>query len=229
MAAPKKLPLALAKNAAAKVTAAKEAALARAEDDLALIARKKLEIGDAFYEIGEALVRLRAKGVVALLGYASFAELCEARLEMSVARAEWLVAIASRVRREDALRWGQEKTVALLQIANATSADDTPGQIAGGSLKLPGGKRLDVEASSARALKLVAKALRSKRGEGSARGRTTTRTERSLAATLEKRLRAEDVEAKVVAVATRPGAVSKLRIELPADALAALRVALRGV
>jgi hypothetical protein len=224
-----KLPPALAKRAAATATAAKKRALARAADDLALIARKKLEIADAFYEIGEALVRLRADGIPQLLGYASFAELCETRLELSLTRAESLVSIASRVRREDALRWGQDKTAALVEIANATSADDTPGEIAQGSLKLPGGKRLDVEKSSARTLKDLAKQLRAKRGTGSARGRTTTKQERALADTLAKRLVADGLEAKVAAVATKPGSVSKLRIELPADALAALRVALRGL
>lgn len=63
---------------------------------------------------------------------------------------------------------------------------------------------------------------------GSVRGRTTTREERRLASDLERRLREEGLEARVEAVATKPGAVSKLRIEVPADALAVLRAALRG-
>jgi hypothetical protein len=223
------LPPALAKRAAATATSAKKRALARAADDLALITRKKLEIADAFYEIGEALVRLRADGIPQLLGYANFAELCETRLELSLTRAEALVAIASRVRREDALRWGQDKTAALVEIANATGADDTPGEIAQGSLKLPGGKRLDVEKTSARTLRQLAKDLRAKRGTGGARGRTTTKQERALAEMLAKRLADEGLEVRVAAVATKPGMVSKLRIELPADALGALRVALRGL
>ena len=227
--APKKLPAALAKNAAAKAEAAKRTLLARAKDDLALIARKKVEIGEAFYEIGEALARLRAAPVPRLLGFASFADLCEVGIEISVTRAEQLIAIASRVRREDALRWGQEKTAALLEIANATAADDTPGDLAAERLKLPGGARLDVEKTPARRLREIAKQLRAKRGKGSARGRTTTAEERKLAGEIEKRLRAEGLEAKVAAVATKPGSVSKLRIEVPADAVAALRAALCGI
>jgi hypothetical protein len=227
MPARKKLPVALVKNAAEKAQAAKKSLLARAKADLALIARKKLEIADAFYEIGEALARLHAAPIPKLLGHASFAELCEQRLEMSVARADRLIAIATRVRREDALRWGQDKTTAILEIASATSADDTPAEVAAGTVKV-GGKAIDVERTSARRLTELAKTIRAKRGAGSVRGRTTTREERKLASDLERRLHEEGLEARVEAVATKPGAVSKLRIEVPADALAVLRAALRG-
>jgi hypothetical protein len=222
-----KLPAPLAKNAAKKKAAGKATLLAKASADLALIAQKKEEIADAFYEIGEALVRLREPTIVEALGHASFADLCEARLEISLARADRLIAIATRVRREDALRWGQEKATAILEITNATAADDTPREVAAGTLKLPGGKKLDVDKASARTLTELAKTLRQKRGKGSVRGRTTTREERKLASDLQKRLVAEGLEASVVAVATKPGTTSKLRIEVPADALAVLRAALR--
>lgn len=50
------------------------------------IARKRLQIADAFYEIGEALARLHAAPVPKLLGHASFAELCERMTASSASR-----------------------------------------------------------------------------------------------------------------------------------------------
>lgn len=229
MVATKPLPAALARNAAAKADAAKTTLLSKANDDLALIARKKLEITESFYEIGEALARLRKDPVPKVLGFTSFAALCEERIEMSVTRADHLIAIAARVRREDAIRWGQEKTLALLEIANATATVDTPRELAAAVLTLPGGKRVDIEKASARQLAEIAKSIRAKRGKGSVRGRTTRPEERKLAVALERRLQAEGIVARVRAVATSPGQVSKIRIEVPADALAILRAALRGV
>ena len=63
MPARKKLPPALAKNALAKAEVARAKLLRRAHDDVSLIKRKQTEITDAFYDIGEALIRLRAPGM----------------------------------------------------------------------------------------------------------------------------------------------------------------------
>jgi hypothetical protein len=226
MAGKKKLPTALARRAAEKAEAAKERGVAEARSIIAEIKRKQAQISDAFFDIGELLLRLKKANAPKLLGRASFADLVEQDLRMSVTRADWLVAVVQRVRRDDALRWGEDKTMALLELTNATKASDTPSMLAAEKLKTPNGKRLDVDTASTADIRRYAKTLRAKRGKGSLRGRTTTPAERRIAKAIAAALHREGVEAKAEAVATKPGQVSKLRVEVPMDQLRALRFAL---
>ncbi len=229
MAAKRKLPTALARRAAEKAEAAKQRGVAEARAVIAEIRRKQAQISDAFFDIGELLLRLKKANAPKLLERGSFAELVEQDLHMSVTRADWLVAVVQRVRRDDALRWGEDKTMALLELTNATKASDTPSMLAAEKLKTPNGKRLDVDAASTADIRRYAKVLRSKRGKGSLRGRTTTPEERRVAKGIETAMRREHIEAKAEAIATKPGQVSKLRVEVPMDRLAVLRFALAHV
>ena len=163
------------------------------------------------------------------LGRASFGEVCEKDLSMSTTRADWLVAVAQRVRRDDALAWGQDKTMALLELSNATTASDTPSMLEAEKLRAPGGKRFDLARASAAEIRRFAKTLRTRRGKGSARGRTTTPAERGVAMAIARALHGEGVEGTAVAVATKAGQVSKLRVEVPIDRLEVLRDALSAV
>lgn len=224
----KKLPLALAKNALEKAEGARARLLERARDDVALVVRRRGEITDAFYDIGEALLRLREDPVPRLLGRSGFAELCTKDLGISATRAGELVAVVTRVKRSDALRWGQDKTIALLSLASASDQVETPGMLQAGKLRLHSGKRLDLETTSAQDIRALAKEERSRR-PSTKRGRTTTAAERAAAAQLERALRSAGVKsATVEALATRPGAISDVRIRLPVDKLETLRGALRG-
>src|SRR5262245_39676482 len=110
-AAPKRaLPAALLKRAEA-LAAKKRAELAeRGREDVALIKQKQAEIVGGFFDIGAALQRLGQPGVAEAMGFGSFVDLVEAELSMSIAKARDLVAIATGVKRSDALRWGQEKS-----------------------------------------------------------------------------------------------------------------------
>jgi hypothetical protein len=225
----RKLPTALAKRAVATAEAAQKRALTEARAVIAEIRRKQAQIADAFYDIGELLVRLKRPVAIRALGRTSFGEVCEKDLGMSTTRADWLVAVVQRVRRDDALQWGQEKTMALLELSNATALKDTPSMLEAERLRTPSGKRLDLARSSAAEIRRYAKALRTRRGKGSVRGRTTTPDERRIAKTIERSLRDEGVEAKAVALATKAGQVSKLRVEVPMDRLDVLRFALSAV
>ncbi len=161
------------------------------------------------------------------LGHESFAALCDERLGLSLTTAARLVSIVARVKREDAIRWGQERTAALIEVANATPGLDTPGMLKLEQLKLPSGRRVDPERDSVRALKEAASALRRARHEAARRGRTTTSVERKEAARLQRALRARGVTVAVArAVATKPGRVSLLRIDVPFDRLGDLRLEL---
>jgi hypothetical protein len=64
----KALPAALATRANAAASARLARIVAEAKRDLALIKRRRAGIADAFYDIGEALVRLKRREVVIALG-----------------------------------------------------------------------------------------------------------------------------------------------------------------
>lgn len=225
-------------NAALVANAAKSAEqrLARlrsqAQDDIDLVKVKQTQIVDAFYEIGQALVRLKADGVAQAMGREGFADLLEKELGMSLTTAERLMSIVLHVRRADALRWGQDKSSALVELAKATAdPTDSPKTIVSKKkLKLASGRVLDLEAAKPSEILDAAKAerLRRQRDGKARRGRTTTAEERALAGEIEKALHAAGVaEAKVEALATKPGQAANLRIErVPIDRIAALRTAL---
>ncbi|HEY8078180.1 MAG TPA: hypothetical protein VIF62_28830, partial [Labilithrix sp.] len=97
---------------------------------------------------------------------------------------------------------------------------------------LPHGKSLDVRTASTRAIEQAAKTIRqATRAAKPRRGRTTTADERALAAAAQRALRAAGLaRAIVVAVATKPGEVSDLRIQhVPADRLSHLARALAAL
>lgn len=221
-AAKKKVPKALAERAHALAQASKQRLLKQAREDVALIKRRKAEISEAFYDIGEALVRLRKEPIPKLLGYDGFADLCTRGLALSPTTAAELIDVVERLPRRDALKWGKEKAHALVALADATPTRDTPQKID------PKVLRRDPKTVTVRELRDLAKKERAKK-PATRRGRTATADERALAARLQAALRkAGHREAEVVAVATKPGAPSKLRIELPIDGLEALSKALRA-
>ncbi|MBI2395870.1 MAG: hypothetical protein HYV09_40275 [Deltaproteobacteria bacterium] len=223
--ATKKLPKTLAESTRKKADAARARLLARAREDVALIKRRKQEITEAFYDIGEALLRLRKEPIPKLLGYDGFGELCSRGLGIAASSANDLIAIVTRVSRRDALKWGKEKTLALVALADATPAEDEPTAIDAKALE-----GLDPNKASVRELKAPAKAQRTvaKQKGAASRGRTSSAEERRVAAAIQTALRKAGVKtATVSAVATRPGAASNVRIEgVPFAALRLLRRAL---
>lgn len=207
------LPKALAVRAkqAADLKVAK--ALASAKKDLALIARRRAQIVESFYDIGEALVRLKNKDVIRALGRRSFAEVCEKDVNMSPAQADRLVDIVTRMTREEAMSVGSTKAAALVGLANATVEDDTPGELLRRrkALVLPSGKKIVPKAASARALAEASAELRAARPATGKRGSRVGDDERDVAAALAKALVKHGI--KVVAAAGRPGKASTLRFE----------------
>lgn len=224
------LPAALAKRAEKAIAAKKARLEGEARADVALIRRRREVIGEAFYDIGLALMRLKRPGVAEALGRESFREICEKDLEMGIATADKLVTIASNVPREDALRLGQERAFALVALARATPDADSATSLAKAVRKLPSGKKLDARTASVRDLREAAKDLRDAGSKGKKpRGRTTTTAERAEAAKLAAILHKAGLSrVRVTAVATKPGQGADLRIErVPVAQLAAFRKALR--
>lgn len=234
--APARLPAALAKRATAAASAKRERLVREARALLSLITRRKKEITEAFYDIGEALTRLKERDVVRALGRRSFAEVCEQDAGLSVSVGERLVAIVARLTREQALAMGQKKAMAMVTLAAATPEVDTAaGLFRKKAIALPDGRTLTPRTASANAIEEAAAVIRQARvarsgsGKGKApRGRTTSVEERSLAELLQRRLRQVGLErATVTAVATKPGQGSDLRFEhIPAAHLDTLKKAI---
>lgn len=196
--------------------------LAAARADLSLVQKRRTEIAEAFYDIGQALSRLRRDPIPKLLGYRSFGRLCRDRLGISLATADKLILIAERVSRENALRWGKEKSAALVDLAIAAGNN---GPITKRKLAL------DPDRVTTREIRAEAKRRRAQRGARTSRGRTVAASEREVAASLERALHREGVKsATVTAVANVPGKPSFLRIErVPCTAVAKLRKALSAM
>jgi hypothetical protein len=230
-----KLSPALAANATRSIELRLQKLRAQAQEDIALIKDKQTQILDSFYEIGQALQRLKADGVAQAVGRVGFGDLVEKDLGMSIATADRLIAIVTFVRRSDALRWGQEKSTALVQLAKATAdASDSPATlVAKKKLRLTSGRVLDVEAAKAAEIRDAAREERQRRqGDGNPRrGKTTTPEERALAAAVTRALHEAGIEsARVSAVATKPGQVANVRIDrIPMDRLQAFGAVLEKV
>ena len=218
-----------------KIAKAADAAVkqiaARARADIELIKQRVRDMVSNFYDIAEALARLKRPEASRALGYSGFRELVEKELGISGAKADELVKIATNVSREVAESLGHKGALSLVSLARATPEHDTPDQIAKGAVKLPDGKVVDVKRASAREIERAAKAIRAAHGrKKSSRGRTTTPDEVKAAAELQKRLRKAGLaRAEVSALATGPGRGADLRIEgVPVAELSGLCGALCG-
>lgn len=193
--------------------------LAAARHDIDLVRKRRTEISESFYEIGKALGRLRAEPVPKLLGFGTFAKLCSETLALSPATAAKLITIAERVSPKDALRWGPEKSAAVVNLANATGAS---GRI------VRKGLPMNPEHASTREILAEARKQRARTGKRSARGKLVTLAEQQMAERIEQALHAAGVTAaRVHAVAGPPGKPAYLRIDrIPFDAIRTFRKSL---
>ena len=204
---------------------------AAARRDIALVKRRKHDIEGAFYDIGQALVRLKKPDVIRALGHQTFDALCQIELQMSVAQADRLISVAGSMTRDEAKKLGPAKAAALVDLLSATPGRDTARGALARGVRLPGGKKLDPKTSSARAMESAAKSVRSATRPAKGRGRHVAREELALGAALEKKLRADGVAtARVVVVAGPPGKPARVRIDgVELGSLRKLATAIRAV
>ncbi len=194
-------------GAAHKVSAADKA---RAESLLAEIGRRKERIVEDFYEIGVALRELAKKELFRALGFPSFEAMLGARDVMSSTTARRLIQLVSTMSRDEAITYGQEKALALLDYAKATPAVDTPKSLVEGG-KLPGGK--PVVKASVRELKEAAKQVRASAGKG--RPDPVSREAATEAKALHKWLHARGLRnVKVTAVRAKRGYLVRVEMDL---------------
>lgn len=220
------VPDALAKNAQKSAASKQQRLVSEGRADVALIHARKERISEDFFDIGEALVRLKRPGIAEALGYSGFVELCERELDMAPQKAAQLISIVKAIPREQARALGQERASALITLAEATPEDDTALSLATTTLTLPGGKTLDLSKASTREIRDAAKAVRqasTPTGNSPARGATTTLAERNLAADLQRALHGHGAEEARVTAVARPGRGALVRIErVPLASLHAL-------
>lgn len=237
---PAKKPSATSKKPAARSLAAraKAAHAARMErvsksawEAIDRIRALRRGIESDFLEIGNALVTLKADGVPEALNLPSFEAVLETHLDISLSKAEQLIAVATRVRRELAEKLGQDHAAALVELADATPEDETPEDLFNATLTLPDGARFVVRDEKPPRLRAAAAMFRQARQAKKARGLTTSPAER-------KKLGAIRAQARMVKAlararfdlkATHHPDGADLTIRVPLSRLAELAAALAKV
>lgn len=224
------LPAALAKRAkelhASKL--ARLAAVGRAA--IARVRERQGDIAASMVDIGLALHELRADGVAEALGRKGFADVCAVDLQLPLTTALNLIAIATRVPRAVVTSLGPERARAVLELVDATPANDTPEAVLAKPVKLPSGKLLDVRSAAVAEIREAAKAFRAARPDATAkrgRGFTASPEEKRRFAAFAKGLQAHPVEASAKLIASRGAKGAKVRIEVHLTELAKLPAALR--
>ena len=126
----RKLPPALIKNASKVASRATAKLAAEGRVLIAFIQERKEAIAAAFYDIGEALVKLKKPGIAEARGHEGFYAMCDAELGLKATQVDELVDIATHLTRKDAIKLGQSKAGALarlggfdfIRITNSTNA-----------------------------------------------------------------------------------------------------------
>lgn len=103
---------------------ARSAVAVQAHSDMALLRRRKGEMDDAFYDLGEALLRLRAPGVAEALGHANTYAMVRQEAGLAPAQVDELLEIVTHLKREDAERMGHGRAAVLARLAATTSAPE---------------------------------------------------------------------------------------------------------
>jgi len=204
---------------------------AQASADVERIRELSRTIARAFHEIGQALARLKDPMAYGALGYKSFAELCAKEFSFSADKAAELAQIATQMTREEAVSIGQKKAIAVVRLCRATIEDDTPAQVAKGTVTLPSGETLDVQRASARKTEAAAAELRRAARAGGGKGsKGVGQKEQKAGNALEAKLHRGGLSgARVRVVAGVPGKEPRLRIDgIPVSGIAKLCKAICG-
>ena len=147
-----KLPSALVKRAEAMAKGKIARIVAAARRDIAFIRSKRAEITPAFYDIGEALLRLEKPEVPCAFGRPSWEALCSTDLRLSATQPQRLIDIVESMSREEAVALGTStKASSVAELMGATPEDDTVADALGGKVVVHG-RTLDVKNMSAGAI-----------------------------------------------------------------------------
>ncbi len=218
------IPVALAKRAEAAAKSKVARLVAQAKEDIALIMRRRADISEAFYDIGEALIRLKPREVVGAMGCRSFSELCEKHISISSSQAERLVDIVSSMSRVQALSVGPTKAASIVALMRAAPNGETVSDLLSHGVRIRG-KVFNVKTASSRAIARATSEIRRKRP---ANKRSATTEEHASCNAVEKALRELGAkDAKVTVKAGRVAGSARATIELLVEDIPLLRKAAR--
>jgi hypothetical protein len=176
-----KLPAALAQRAKALHDAAQARLVEQGREAIALIRDRREAIADDYFDVGRALITLKSEAVALALGYGDVAAMLRAELDLSVATANKLIELATRVDRSLLRELQQERAAAILALVDATPEDDTVEDLLAAPFPLPeGGGTLDLRTAPVAEITAAARALRQQHAPATKRaaGFTTTPAER---------------------------------------------------
>lgn len=221
--APRALPPALVANARALREAAQGRLKARGEAAVEIIKEKLTDISEHVLDIGMAARELMVTGVPEAMGHANFDALCAAELDLHPKTLQRWATLATRLKRQFVLSVGVGRAEALMELCDATPADDVPEDLVDATLVLPSGAKLVVKDATNEALLQAAQAFRHARSDTDAKrspGFTTSASERKTHATIARQIAKapQHAHAATRLVAQRDGDGPKVVLEarLPA-------------
>ena len=207
----KTLPAALARRAGALSRQKTARIVTAARGDIALLRRKRGDIAAAFYDMGEALVRLKDPDVYRAFKQPSWEAFCRAELSMSESQAERLIEIVRHMTREDAIELGTfSKASSVARLVQATSADETVAHAIREGVVV-GKRRIDVKRESVRGIAEATREIPRARGT---RGRHLSDGDAAVAKTLARAIDRLRLDAKLTAKAGLAGKGGRLVIDV---------------
>jgi hypothetical protein len=217
------LPAALVKRASMLSRQKVARVLAEARKDIALLRRKRGDIAAAFYDMGEALARLKKPEVFAAFKRASWEAFCQSDLAMSLSQAERLIAIVQTMTREDAIKLGTfSKASSVARLVQATPADETVAQAIRDGVVV-GKKRIDVKSASVRRIAEATRDVPRARGK---RGRRVSEEDAAFVAKLAHAVASLGLDARLTAKAGLAGKGARVAIDVAVADVAKLGRAL---
>lgn len=158
--AKKKLPPALAQRAKKLHAEAQARLAAQGREAIALIRARRADIAEDYFDIGRALITLKSEAIALALGHADVAAMLRAELDLSVATADKLIELSTRVDRSLVRELQQERAAAILALVDATPEEDTPEDLLARPFPLTDGGTLDLRTAPVAAIKDAARAVR---------------------------------------------------------------------
>jgi hypothetical protein len=235
-ASKKRLAPALARRASALHAVAQARLVKQGREAIALIRERRADIAENYFDVGQALVTLKSDAMAAALAYDDVATMLREELDLSVATADKLIELATRVDRSVLRELRQERAAAILALVDATPEDDRVEDLLAKPFPVAGRAPLDLRTAPVAAIRDVARAIRQRRAPAPgkrAEGFTTTPAQRATFAALTTGVQKDRAlrglaTFKLIASRAAHGPIVEARIALAHFASVVRRLAARG-
>ncbi len=188
---------------------------ARGRTAIATVLKMKKVIESSFYEMGRALAVLKNPSVFRALGHTSFEQLCDTTLAISESQAGRLIAITEHFGAPEARKLvTSTRGTAIIDLAKAIGGKSTAkGLLSRGTVRLPGGKTIDVRSAEAHAIDAAAHEVREHRGPSTTHGGLVVSKEaKRFFARLHAALKKSKLDVHVDEIAASKNVGAKMRI-----------------